>query len=350
MNKIKSLIIAGTWQFGYGSGTDSYSQELSKEYSITYICFDQGKEKIVTKDVKVEYVIENQNRLIRKIKFLLLVYKSIIKSKKPIVYVTYFRLCFLIPLFFPFTKSIVDYRSGNVSNLKRKRILKNALMRYESFFFKKRVAISKELIAHLKLPKDSIVLPVGSEIKSTHNKSFDKFNILYVGVLTNRNIDETIYGVSKFNEKHPGVLNHYHIIGKGDTEKIKNEIKKYRLQDKVTIHGYLSKEKLQSFYDTCNVGICYAPMTEYYMPQPFTKLYEYVLAGMSVVSVRLNDSVERVDNKIGVLCQDNTKSFFLALEELYLKRKILDSNFIREQFTPFLWENLSNNFKEIIDE
>ncbi|MBP8178786.1 MAG: glycosyltransferase, partial [Spirochaetes bacterium] len=161
---------------------------------------------------------------------------------------------------------------------------------------------------------------------------------------------KTLYGVAEFKRKYPDIKLTYDIIGRGDGVSLINQkIAEYHLQDIVIMHGYVSDEDIVTFYDRCNVGVCYTPMTEMYLPQPFTKLYEYGLSGMASISVKLNDSVRRVIPEVGVLCDDNEQSFADALEQIWQNRMQYNSERIRNYFMPYTWENISKQFKNIIE-
>jgi len=349
---MKQLIIVGVWQFGYSSGTDTFCKYLSNDYQISYISFDQGNPKFKLDGVNTDYILEaTNNRMIRKYKFIRKICEYISYAEKDVVvYMTYFRFCSLIPILFPFRKIIIDHRSGNVNVNSLNRSIKNSLMWLETIFFRHVAAISEELKIHLKLPKKTIVFPLGSDIISTSQKSFESLNLLYVGTLKGRYIEDTIYGIANFKGKYPSVSITYDIIGKGDKSKIVDEITKYNLVSDVKLHGFVPNGEIDKYYDECNIGVCYAPMTSFYMPQPFTKLYEYTLSGMAVISVKLSDSVRQVNNNNGVLCMDNAQSFSDALEQIYLNRDNFNSAAIRQEFSKSTWAEISKQFKKILDE
>ncbi len=346
----KKLIIVGLIQFGYNTDSFKYCEYLADEYDITYIGFEEDRERIIKLGVDVIYVKRN-NRLLRKLRLLLSVFSSALKQKDAIIFCAYFRLVSLLSIALPFRNIFLDYRTGSVSPNMFKNWFKNCNMKVDSLFFRNISVITEDLKKHLKLPKKTKILPLGSDSISFTNKSFESIKMLYVGTLTGRQIEKTIFGVSEFLEKYPEVSVEYFIAGGGDNSLIKKKIAKYNLHNEVKLLGFVPNDEIVQYYDNCNLGICYAPVTKYYLHQPFTKLYEYYMSGMPVISVKLLDSVRRINNENGVLCDDNEQSFSDAIEKIYLNRNSYNSQQIRESVKDFSWENISKNiFKKIIDE
>jgi glycosyltransferase involved in cell wall biosynthesis len=224
-------------------------------------------------------------------------------------------------------------------------------MTFEALFFRHKVVVSIDLKQHLHLANNTKILPIGANILSSTNKQFDKLRLLYVGTLgVQRDVYKTIEGVVEFREKRPNADLRYDIIGKGNgMNHIKAEIQRFSAGDYIKVHGYVPDEEITPFYDNCNVGVCFARMEDYYLVQPFTKLYEYGLSGMALISVKVKDSVRRIDEKLGVLCDDNADSFADALVQLYDNRMNYDSKYIRDCLKPYSWQSLSVKFKDIIE-
>ncbi len=344
----KQLVLIGGQQFGYRYDTDRFCEYLADEFDITYICFDEGKPKVENGLTHVVY-LSIVNKFIRWFRFINSVIREARKNKNSVVYLSYFLGCSLICIFLPTHKVIMDHRSGSVTKKEFKNSVLNFIMRIESVFTKNVVALTTDLKEFLHLPKNTIVFPLGSDILSETNKSFESLDLLYVGVLKGREIHKTIFGVSEFRKKHPDISISYSIIGGGDQKLINEEIEKYNLMDVVQVLGFVPFNQITGYYENCNVGICYAPMSKYYMPQPFSKLYEYTLSGMAVISVRLLDSIRKINKDNGVLCDDTPESFAWALEQIYQNRKNYNSEHIRQEFADFTWKKLSEQFREIIN-
>ncbi len=347
----KTIIIEENAQFGRASTSATYCYDLVDLYNFIYICYDQGQPKITPpSSTKVIYV-EKKNRVYKKIKLIQEIVNAAYKTSNSVLYLSYFRGVSLVRILVPFRKVIVDYRTGCVNSNKWNRFLKNLLMTFEALFFRHKVVISIDLKQHLHLANNTKILPIGANILSSTNKQFDKLRLLYVGTLAvQRDVYKTIEGVVKFREKRPNAELRYDIIGKGNgMNHIKAEIQRFSASDYIKVHGYVPDEEITPFYDNCNVGVCFARMEDYYLTQPFTKLYEYGLSGMALISVKVKDSVRRIDEKLGVLCDDNADSFADALVQLYDNRMNYDSKHIRDCLRPYTWQSLSVKFKDIIE-
>ncbi len=347
----KTIIIEENAQFGRASTSATYCYDLVDLYNFIYICYDQGQPKITPpSSTKVIYV-EKKNRVYKKIKLIQEIVNAAYKTSNSVLYLSYFRGVSLVRILVPFRKVIVDYRTGCINPNKWNRFLKNLLMTFEALFFRHKVVISIDLKQHLHLANNTKILPIGANILSSTNKQFDKLRLLYVGTLgVQRDVYKTIEGVVEFREKRPNADLRYDIIGKGNgMNHIKAEIQRFSASDYIKVHGYVPDEEITPFYDNCNVGVCFARMEDYYLVQPFTKLYEYGLSGMALISVKVKDSVRRIDEKLGVLCDDNADSFADALVQLYDNRMNYDSKHIRDCLRPYTWQSLSVKFKDIIE-
>src|SRR5699024_2778090 len=153
---------------------------------------------------------------------------------------------------------------------------------------------------------------------STIDKDFSTLNLLYVGTLNNRNITQTIEGLSIFLKNNPKVKNitTYDIVGDGDEySQLMALVDKLSLNHIVKFHGRVPHFKLKMFFDRCNVGISYIPITEYYNYQPPTKTFEYILSGIPCIATQTfeNQSLVVADN--GILCEDTPVGFSKALKK-----------------------------------
>lgn len=346
----RTIIIEEDAQFRRGSNCATYCYDLADLYNFIYICYDNRQPKITPPSSTQVVYVERKNRIYKKIKLIQEIVKAAHRTTNSILYLSYFRGVSLVRILIPFRKIIVDYRTGCVNSNKWNRFLKNLLMTFEALFFRHKVTISIDLKKHLHLSKNTKILPLGANVLSNTNKQFDKMRLLYVGTLAvQRDVYKTIEGVVKFREKRPNAELRYDIIGKGNgMNHIKAEIQRFSASDYIKVHGYVPDEEITPFYDNCNVGVCFARMEDYYLTQPFTKLYEYGLSGMALISVKVKDSVRRIDEKLGVLCDDNADSFADALVQLYDNRMNYDSKHIRDCLRPYTWQSLSVKFKDII--
>tara|TARA_R110002051_G_C8558213_1_gene473763 strand:- start:164 stop:796 length:633 start_codon:yes stop_codon:yes gene_type:complete len=201
--------------------------------------------------------------------------------------------------------------------------------------------------------KKVFILPLGSDILSTTNKLFNDLNLFYIGTLDGRNIHQTIYGLKLFLDRnnYSAINLNYNIVGYG-TEVIENLIKKAikdtGLQKKVVFHGRKTHEEAKYFFDYCNVGVSYVPMTEYYDCQPPTKTFEYIKAGMVCIATETQENKKIVNADNGFLCKDTAEDFCNALAEIARNFNKWDSNTIRKTLVDYNWENISENLKKYI--
>jgi glycosyltransferase involved in cell wall biosynthesis len=113
---------------------------------------------------------------------------------------------------------------------------------------------------------DINVLPLGADIISDENKDYSKFKLLYVGTLTNRDIDKTLLGLKMYLDKYPKVKIEYHIVGDGNTPNelasLKKLSKELELDNYVYFYGRIPNVALKPFFDKCNYGVSFVPKTK----------------------------------------------------------------------------------------
>ncbi|MEQ8217685.1 MAG: glycosyltransferase [Arenibacter sp.] len=349
-----TLLYISTIQFGYLIDAYKHCQYLKEEFKITYVCFDYGYPKIKETGIEIIYVPWDGSYVSNGINFMKTSI-SIIKSEKiDFIFAVYFPLVSLFKVLSPNKNIILDIRTGSVNISRNNRIIKNNMIRFESFFFKKISVISESLALKLKLNmKKVFILPLGSDILSTTNKLFNNLNLFYIGTLDGRNIHQTIYGLKVFLDRNsnPNVNLSYDIVGYGN-EECQNIVKKAildtGLQKKVIFHGRKTHEESKYFFDNCNVGVSYIPITEYYDCQPPTKTFEYIKAGMVCIATETQENKKIVNAYNGVLCKDSPEDFCDALAEVTRNLTKWDSNTIRKTLEPFNWAKISENLKKYI--
>ena len=159
--------------------------------------------------------------------------------------------------------------------------------------------------------------------------------LLYLGTLNGRNIDESVRGfssfISEFGEKIHLI---YHIIGHGsksETEKLCQVINECNLSDHVIMHGYKTHSEIKYYFDNCNVGVSFVPVTPYYNVQPPTKTFEYLCSGLVVIATNTIENSKVINTENGTLIEDTSKGFHQGLKTIYNNRLYLlfKQNFIR---------------------
>jgi len=221
-------------------------------------------------------------------------------------------------------------------------------MRFDALFFPNISVISEGLRDVLKLKKQhTLILPLGADVISDQLHSFDRMDLIYVGTLSLRNIDQTIDGIAVFLSKHKELskLLSYTIIGFGnerEEEEIKSCIKRTGLDDIVRFLGRKKYTDLTVYFDGRNVGVSYVPITPFYEYQPVTKLFEYLLSGMPVIATGTFENRLMVNEDNGVLINDSSEDFCNGLISIYNKRNSFNSSEIRKSAESYTWGNIVN--------
>jgi glycosyltransferase involved in cell wall biosynthesis len=334
-------------QFGYHTDSYKYCEHLKDTFDIVYLCFDKGLERLNFPDVNVIYMPYNTGK-VRLVHFFSFLIQLTRKEKFKVLFTIRFKFCFIIGLFAKADVKILDCRSGDLSINKRERKFRNLLIRFDSFFFQYILVISEGLKDILGLNRaKTLILPLGADVRSNRSHSFNRLDLLYVGTLHLRNIDQTIKGFALFmsKQKELSKLVSYTIIGYGnkyEEEKIINTIKRLGLNDSVYFLGRKKYTDLSSYFDTCNIGITYVPRTPYYEFQPVTKLFEYLLSGMPVIATNTHENRLIVNKNSGVLIDDTPEDFCNGLMSIYDQKNSFNSSKIRKSVESYTWENIVN--------
>lgn len=351
---VNKILIISHVQFGYLIDYYQYCKYLKDNFEITYICWDYKSEKIEEPGVVVYYVPRNGNILKRNLRFIQVVLKFIKAKDFKIAFISHFLGVSLIPILGKNIKGIhLDIRTGSVSSNVFSRTFSNMILFFESQFFKHISVISTGLRKLLHLNKNAIILPLGANpIYLSRNPSHD-IHLLYVGVLSNRNLEDTIDGIGLFCSKHPEINIHYTIVGEGHNNErflFQKRINKLGLQQEVELIGYVKHSDLIPLYCISNIGISYIPMTPYYEFQPATKTYEYLMAGMPVIATKTYENKLVINKDNGILIEDNPESFAEGIFQIYNNLKIFNESKIRKSVENYEWERIIQTMrKEILD-
>ncbi len=354
---MKELAILSKNQFGYHTDVQKWCQYLSSDYNVCVVCYDEQRPKIAFPGVKVCYApILFGVRRLRPLFFLLIsLYQSFV-VKGPIM-IEYFKGCSVLVKILWWKRFILDIRTLSVAKNERDRLKENLHIRNECLNFKEVSVISTGIGKQLSLPQDIKVhlLPLGADTVSTSTKIFDKLRLLYVGTLSNRDIHKTIYGLQKFLYSNESSIDvEYHIIGDGNDEDVslvKKAINDCAISSKVFLHGFIHHDELKSYFDLCNIGVSFIPITPCYEDQPPTKTFEYILSGLFTIATATRSNREVINSSNGLLIEDNSSSFASALDEIVRGVERITDLSIRESLLQFTWENIIENYlKPILNE
>lgn len=345
---VKSVLFVIPEQFGYSAGYYYYCKYLLlKGFEVGVICVDQNKTKInLSGNFFVKYV-QNTNQL--QYRFGLLYNAYIVKDKYDVLIFKYFTGVSISSLWFLKSERYLDIRTGSVRSNIGLRIIEDLALRFESLFFKRIFILSVDLAAKLRLPNRKIIyLPLGSDELSMNKKNYtESLNLLYIGTLNQRELHKCIEGLGKFyNEYSKKIKITFDIIGKGSKEDImliNNFIEDYNLNEIVKLHGEFSHEDSKVFFEKCNYGVSYIPITEYYNYQPPTKTYEYVLSGLVCIGTNTYANRRIINKNNGVLHDDNPEAFKNALVAIYNNRYKYNSTEIKITLKDYYWANIVEN-------
>lgn len=343
---MKKILIISPGQLGSHIGTLQYCEILSLNYKITYLGISEDKNYYFSNKVEAIHIKPKKSSLGRK----LALFKAMIELNSVVRYdicmINYFIGCSLSNWFFHNT-IFVDVRTSFIFKEKYKRFLFNAILTLEINFFKNITVISKGLKKYLNLPRRSFVVPLGCPSFKKLSKSYNDFNILYIGTLNNRNITNTIIGFSNFYKK----LNYprnviYNIIGYGNINELA-ELKRCiiltKLEKVIKFHGELRGSDLQSFYNISTVGFSYIPINNFFNFQPPTKTFEYLSNGLITIATNTFENAQLINNTNGILINDGILDIEEGLKLIYEKRQSFKTINIQSGMHEYIWTNIVNN-------
>ena len=343
---MKKILIISKEQFGYHTDIFKWCEYLRDEYSVEVVTFD-GRPKVTIDDVKVNYVSNKGNRMIRGIRYILACLWHLLFFKG-IIMVCYFRECRILKYCFPWKKMLLDIRTLSIDSNEEIREKINGLIKKATEQYDYVTIISDGTRNKIALPKEkSAILPLGADVVSTTDKSFDSIRMMYVGTLYNRDVHKTIEGLAIALKNNKSLDIHYDIIGDSqgnELSELKQLVKELNMEDYVTLHGYIQHSRLKDFFDRCNVGVSFVPMTEFYEHQPVTKSFEYILSGLYTIGTATYCNKEIITSENGILIDDTPESFAMGIESIINNVSSLNSEQIRATLMQYQWKNIVGNF------
>ena len=348
IDTMNRLLIICRQQFGYLVDIYKWCEHISDDYQVDVVTFD-GKEKIILDkpNVKVHYVSYKGNKTIRGIRYILASLWYMLFFKGNII-VEYFGGCNIFKKMLPWKRMILDIRTLSIKKEEKQRTAENNKTKQTCDKYDFTTIISEGTRDAISLDKQkSAIVPLGSDVISTTEKSFEILRLLYIGTLSGRDIYKTVKGLAIFKEAHPDVAIHYDIVGDGynnELSKLKELTKELNITDCVTLHGFKPHTEIKEFLDKCNIGVSFVPITECYNHQPPTKTYEYILSGLYTIATRTFCNNEIVNENNGILIKDTEEDFANALNYITQNNKQFNSSIIRETLTESTWKNIVRNY------
>lgn len=339
----------------YGVLTDSvkWSTYLAEQREVTVVCFTQKDgTKASSKDVKLVQVPNLKNRKLKAILFYVVCLYRVLFFRG-VILIVYFPLCEILKRLIPWKKYILDVRTLSVSDDELVRKAHNERIVVACRAYGNVTAISKGVAEQLGLPGIKI-LPLGSDTISSCQKKYDDgIRLIYVGLFTNRHIEDTIKGVIQYHENHPDVPVSYNVIGygvNGEQDLFRSIIAKAEASSYIHLVGKVSHSELPSYFDNANVGFSYVPITPYYDHQPPTKTFEYCMSGIYCIGTATICNKELISADNGMLIMDNAESVKEALEHFWKIRNKIDFLSIKNSLASYTWRNIvCGTLSDIID-
>lgn len=352
MSKQKLLIIQPQ-PFGYLTDSYKWCEYLKDIYEVTVFCQSGKKSKIRLDGIQIIYAKSFGNRTLRGLLFVLQCLLHIFFYKGKIL-VVYFEHCEVLKFIFPRKRILLDIRTLSVAKDLQKRNRYNSLIRKACDKFDYVSVISQGVKEKLKLgDKNVFILPLGADSVSNVVKQYEVLHLLYVGTFSGRDIEKTIKAVSLFHSQYPSIPICYDIVGDGyhnELDDYKELVKKLNLDGIVFLHGRIPFVEMKPFFDKCNIGVSFIPLTDYYDIQPPTKTFEYILSGLYTIATETSSNKELITEVNGILIKDTPEDFSKALYAVYQKRELFDSKLIRKTLECYQWKNIvQNRFISIIN-
>lgn len=343
---MKKILIISPGQFGTHVGTYNYCLFLAKSYEVTYLGIYEDRPLVESEDVNVFHLKMISNPISRKINFLYRLSKHLASFKYDIVYLNYF-LGSSFVRFLVKEKVVIDVRTTYISKNAYKRNLFNFLLSIEVRMFQNITVISKGVLEYLKLPKRSHIIPLGSPSFQDFNKNFNDFNILYVGTFNNRCVDKAIYGIGRFIEQFSSKVNiKFDLIGYGTDEELENirdAISKTNCSENIRYLGTIRYPSLKEYFQEYNIGVSFIPITDFFMFQPPTKTFEYLMSGMVVLATSTDSNSAVIKPENGVLIDDSSEGVYDGLCRILNNRHAYKSLEIQNDSRKYSWDNIINN-------
>lgn len=345
---MKELLFICNDQFGYHTDSFKYCEYLNNNYKITYLCFDKGCEHIFVKGINIIYIPWRKRKLLRSISFILRAIIEIFKCKG-ICFIIYFKGFSILQVLVPWKKKILDIRTLSVETDPKHRMREDKILKRTTKLFSNISIISEGLRDKLNLPQKKVfILPLGADAISIKTKTYDAIRLLYVGNLSGRNILETVRGLHLFIQNNPFLSVSYDIVGEGyELDGIKKYVLDNKLESIIHLHGHIHHKNITPFFDKCNIGVCFIPITDYFDLQPPTKLFEYAASGLYNIATDTKSNREFISKDNGIIIPDTARGFCEALVYIYSIISEIDEAKIRNSVKHYSWYNISHSYLSV---
>ena len=335
------LLIIDVNPFGALTDVVKWVQYLPKDWSIKVLCFapKQG-ERAEVEGVTVKEVHNFNNRQAKAIIFFLYSFWQLLFLRGKVI-VVYFPHCELLKRLFPWKKMLLDIRTLSVNKDINVRQRHNAAVRRACLVFDKVSAISEGVAKQLG-DIDVNILPLGADTISSSKKEYSNgIRLIYVGIFSNRNIEETIKGVVDFHNTFPHIPICYKLIGYGTTseeESIKKLIQSCSADNFIKFIGRVPHHRLSSYFDESNVGISFVPITDYFEYQPPTKTFEYCISGLFCLATGTKANKDIITSDCGLIINDTAQGVKEGLIKYWSICTSVNETAVRRSLETSKWQ------------
>ena len=342
-----NLLIIHKTQFGYHNNAYKLCQYLHNRIDITYLCFD-GREKIDMEGITIKYIPANIPKIFRASLFMLASLWTVFFWRGGIM-IYYFPGCEWYKKVIPHKKMLLDVRTLSVTedeyfNKKQDIKLKEAAEKFDFVTFLSEGMRNKIGFPH----KNSAIVPLGADMISDLRKNYYPIKLLYVGTLGNRHLEKTLEGLMLFVKKHPDIPIQYHIVGNAEVKQKQQElllheyVKKHNMDGFVKFYGKIPNRDLKPFFDMCNFGVSFVPITSFYNNQPVTKTFEYAMSGLYVLGTATAENAKVINPDNGIIIRDSAESFYETLVWLVDNYNQISYDKITSSLIQYRWETIEN--------
>lgn len=343
MSHLPKVLIISTDQFGYNDYFLYYAEYLSKYFQVDYWCRDENKKRVVYTGNDIVY-FENAKGRLRLLWFSVKIGLKLRSGNYDFILFRGFKLAFISKIISG-KKAAFDIRTVGVGDTYLKRLFHDLIIRFNTFFFDIVFTISASITKHLKVnPGKVVIVPIGGEVNVDRSRErLSELRFLYIGTLNGRRIQDTIEGLSLFCNRHADQVVTYNIVGMGNKmaeAEIDRAIGISPSNLEVFRRGYVSPDNIQKYFEEHYIGVSYVPMTRWYLLQPPTKTFEYLLAGMVVIATALPLNKEIIDDRNGVIINDNPESFSSGVERIYNNMESYNMDLIGKSSQKYSWKEI----------
>lgn len=319
---------------------------LSVAFEITILSPDEGFKKKSSKRfrticLKKNDITKSRVKIIKKIQTFFMLIRTLFGIKKHLEFENY-DLIYIRDQTWAFAlkillgskhKYVMQMYAPGVTPSKIKNVIHDLQVMMNVRFFDHVFIGSERAKRVFKVPDHkAYITGVGVEAPDFRIRKFDEINLVYLGMLSNRFIHETVKGFADFyRENKDSITMRYCIIGDGYVKDV-NELKKSIAEagDDIPIEylGRLDDDLVRDVFMKSNVGVVYNRVSPYYTNNISTKLYEYLLSGMPVIAVKNKSLLDVVNIENGVLIDDTPDGFKRGLKVIWANLNKYNSSVI----------------------